>query len=219
MVGVAVVMHGMRGHPSVPQTDVSFSQVASTFGNLALSYGAGIIIPDLQRQHSEPHRMPRVITFTMVIISILFVVLSVVPFTSAGCQISGNILYTIYPDSSTGLTSLGFKPNWGAVVLAYLAMQLHITTAFSVLLNPAFYMVEYVVLGMHKKVKSDDVENELQYVESASPADDIVKQSMARRWLPITSATATAMTRPTPRPLSTAGRTRSSTSCFVSALP
>ncbi|EGZ20169.1 hypothetical protein PHYSODRAFT_492059 [Phytophthora sojae] len=166
VIGVAVVMHGMRGHPSVPQTDVSFSQVAGTFGNLALSYGAGIIIPDLQREHSEPHRMPRVITFTMSIISILFVVLSVVPFTSAGCQISGNILYTIYPDSSTGLTSLGFKPNWGAVVLAYLAMQLHITTAFSVLVNPAFYFAERVVLGMHKQTKPADYRgaNALKYI-------------------------------------------------------
>ncbi|KAG1688684.1 hypothetical protein DVH05_003121 [Phytophthora capsici] len=175
VIGVAVVMHGMRGHPSVPEVDVSFSQVAGTFGNLALSYGAGIIIPDLQRQHSEPHHMPRIITFTMVIISILFVVLSVVPFTSAGCQISGNILYTIYPDSDTGLTSLGFKPNWGAVVLAYLAMQLHITTAFSVLLNPAFYMAEFVVLGMHRQNKATDVENGLQYVASASPADELAK--------------------------------------------
>ncbi|KAK1930160.1 Lysine histidine transporter 2 [Phytophthora citrophthora] len=175
VIGVAVVMHGMRGHPSVPEVDVSFSQVAGTFGNLALSYGAGIIIPDLQRQHSEPHHMPRIITFTMVIISILFVVLSVVPFTSAGCQISGNILYTIYPDSDTGLTSLGFKPNWGAVVLAYLAMQLHITTAFSVLLNPAFYMAEFVVLGMHRQNKAADVENGLQYVASASPADELAK--------------------------------------------
>ncbi|GMF47004.1 unnamed protein product [Phytophthora fragariaefolia] len=176
VIGVAVVMHGMRGHPSVPQTDVSLSQVAGTFGNLALSYGAGIIIPDLQRQHTEPHRMPRVITFTMTIVSVLFVVLSVVPFTSAGCQISGNILYTIYPDSITGLTSLGFKPNWGAVVLAYLAMQLHITTAFSVLLNPAFYMAEKVILGMHKSSTPLDVESGVQYLEAVSPADDIVKQ-------------------------------------------
>ncbi|EEY70283.1 Amino Acid/Auxin Permease (AAAP) Family [Phytophthora infestans T30-4] len=166
VIGVAVVMHGMRGHPSVPETKVSFSQVAGTFGNLALSYGAGIIIPDLQREHSEPQRMPRVITFTMVIISVLFVVLSVVPFTSAGCQISGNILYTIYPDSSTGLTSLGFKPHWGAVVLAYMAMQLHITTAFSVLINPAFYMAEFVILGMHRQRKSTDYRgaNAIKYI-------------------------------------------------------
>jgi len=177
VIGVAVVLHGMRGHPSIPATDVSVSQVFGTFGNLALAYGAGIIIPDLQRQHSEPHRMPRVITFTMIIISILFVLLSVVPFTSAGCQISGNILYNIYPGSTTGLTSLGFKPNWGAVVLAYMAMQLHVTAAFSVLLNPAFYMAERVVLGMHKPKKSDDVESGLQYVGSATPSDETVKQA------------------------------------------
>uniref|UniRef100_H3GZ10 Amino acid transporter transmembrane domain-containing protein n=1 Tax=Phytophthora ramorum TaxID=164328 RepID=H3GZ10_PHYRM len=148
VIGVAVVMHGMRGHSSVPQTDVSFSQVAGTFGNLALSYGAGIIIPDLQRQHSEPHRMPRVITFTMVIISALFVVLSVVPFTSAGCQISGNILYTIYPDSSTAAHYDG--------VLGAAKPRL-----------------------LHGGTKSDDIEHGLQYVESETPADEIVKTPAA----------------------------------------
>ncbi|TDH71038.1 hypothetical protein CCR75_002791 [Bremia lactucae] len=176
-ISVAVVVRGMRGHTSIPETNINFSEVAGTFGNLALSYGAGIIIPDLQRQHSEPHRMPRVITFTMGLISILFVVISVIPYTSAGCQISGNILYTIYPDASTGLTSLGFEPNWGAVVLAYLAMQLHITSAFSVILNPAFYMAEFVFLGMHKQDKSSDVENGLQYVISTNPNDELAKQT------------------------------------------
>lgn len=177
VISIGVVMYGMRGHPSIPDTNVNFSQVANTFGNLALSYGAGIIIPDLQRQHSDPQRMPRVITVTMGIISILFVLLSVVPYTSAGCQISGNILYSIYPDPSTGLTSLGFKPNWGAVVLAYLAMQLHISSAFSVLLNPAFYMAEFVILGMHKQEKPTDVENGPQYLESANPTDEYMKQT------------------------------------------
>ncbi|CEG43272.1 amino acid auxin permease family [Plasmopara halstedii] len=176
-ISVAVIVYGMRGHPSIPDTEVSFSQVANTFGNLALSFGAGVIIPDLQRQHSEPQRMPRVITVTMGIISIMMILLAVVPYTSAGCQISGNILYTIYPDPSTRLTLLGFKPNWGAVVLTYLAMQLHITTAFAVLLNPAFYMAEFVVLGMHKHDKPSDVENGMQYLESANPTEDFVKQT------------------------------------------
>ncbi|KUF93742.1 Sulfate Permease (SulP) Family [Phytophthora nicotianae] len=58
IIAVALVMHGMRGHPSVPFPELKFSQVVGVFGNLTLAYGAGIVIPDIQRQHSDPTRMP-----------------------------------------------------------------------------------------------------------------------------------------------------------------
>ncbi|GMF27537.1 unnamed protein product [Phytophthora fragariaefolia] len=168
IIGVAVVMHGMRGHPSVPFPDLKFSQVAGVFGNLAFAYGAGIVIPDVQRQHSDPTRMPRVVGVTVGFISCLFLVLASSTYSAVGCQVSGNLLYTIYPDAETGLTALGFAPNWGAVVLTYLLMQLHITVAFAVILNPAFYLAERMVLGMHKK-KKHDLENPVNYVEVATP--------------------------------------------------
>ncbi|RLN48020.1 hypothetical protein BBJ29_009737 [Phytophthora kernoviae] len=177
VIGVAVVMHGMRGHPSVPSPDIKFSQVAGCFGNLALTYGAGIVLPDLQRQHSDPTRMPRVVLVTVSFISCLFLVLASTAYSAVGCQISGNLLFTIYPDSETGLTTLGFKPDWGMVVLAYLFMQLHITIAFSVILNPAFFIAERLVLGMHKK-KLTDIETGANYIEALTPA---LVQSEPRR--------------------------------------
>ncbi|GMF09534.1 unnamed protein product [Phytophthora lilii] len=177
ILGVAVVVHGLRGHPSIPKPDLTFSQVAGAFGNLSLAYGAGIVIPDLQRQHSNPTRMPRVIAATMVFITCLLIALAGTTYSAVGCQISGNLLFTIYPDSHTGLTALGFAPHWGTVVLAYLFMQMHITIAFSVLLNPAFYIAERLVLGMHKK-KPEDLENGLTYREAGTP-DEIVKHSDA----------------------------------------
>ncbi|KAG2514619.1 hypothetical protein BBO99_00007890 [Phytophthora kernoviae] len=134
VIGVAVVMYGMRGHPSIPSPDIKFSQVAGCFGNLALAYGAASTA-----------------------------------YSSVGCQISGNLLFTIYPDETTGLTTLGFKPNWGMVVLAYLFMQLHITIAFSVILNPAFFLAERLFLGMHKK-QTTDIEIGRNYVESETPS-------------------------------------------------
>ncbi|RLN86810.1 hypothetical protein BBJ28_00008087 [Nothophytophthora sp. Chile5] len=177
IIGVSVVMYGMRGHPSVPSPDLGFSQVVGCFGNLSLAYGAGIVIPDLQRQHSDPTRMPRVVGVTVTFISCLFLTLASTAYSAVGCQITGNLLYTIYPDSDTGLTSLGFKPSWGAVVLAYLFMQLHITIAFSVLLNPAFFIAERLALGMHKQ-KTADIEAGVSYIESVTPA---VAQSESRR--------------------------------------
>ncbi|KAG3122316.1 hypothetical protein PI124_g24126 [Phytophthora idaei] len=166
-------MYGMRGHPSVPAPDLKFSQVAGVFGNLSLAYGAGVVIPALQRQHSDPKRMPRVVFFTITLISILFLVLASTAYSSVGCQISGNLLFSIYPDADTGLTTLGFKSSWGAVVLAYLFMQLHVTIAFSVLLNPPFYLAERLVLGMHKK-KEGDIENAITYADASTPAKDSI---------------------------------------------
>uniref|UniRef100_H3GZ09 Amino acid transporter transmembrane domain-containing protein n=1 Tax=Phytophthora ramorum TaxID=164328 RepID=H3GZ09_PHYRM len=168
IIGVSVVMYGMRGHPSVPFPDLKFQQVANMFGNLSLAYGAGIIIPDLQRQHSDPTRMPRVVGVTVAFVSVLFLTLSSTSYSAVGCQISGNLLFTIYPDADTGLTSLGFAPKWGVVVMAYLLMQLHITIAFSVILNPAFYIAERMLLGMHKK-KTEDIEDGFGFDESATP--------------------------------------------------
>uniref|UniRef100_H3GUV2 Amino acid transporter transmembrane domain-containing protein n=1 Tax=Phytophthora ramorum TaxID=164328 RepID=H3GUV2_PHYRM len=168
IIGVAVVVHGMRGHPGVPFPELKFSQVAGVFGNLSLAYGAGIVIPDLQRQHSDPTRMPRVVGVTVAFISCLFLVLASTAYSAVGCQITGNLLFTIYPDSDTGLTTLGFAPRWGVVVLAYIFMQLHITIAFSVILNPAFYIAERLALGMHKK-RPLDLEDPVSYVEAATP--------------------------------------------------
>ncbi|GLD97405.1 hypothetical protein PINS_up006089 [Pythium insidiosum] len=135
IIGVAVLMHGMHGHPPVPSPDVTFEQVAITFGNLSLAYGAGTVIPALQRQHKEPTRMPRVIGVTLTFVSVLFLVLASTGYSTVGCQISGNLLFTIYSNPQVGLTKLGFKSDWGMVVLAYLFMQLHIQIAFSVILH------------------------------------------------------------------------------------
>ncbi|GLD97386.1 hypothetical protein PINS_up006070 [Pythium insidiosum] len=157
IIGAIVLLKGMKGHPSVPAPDVSFEQVAITFGNLSLAYGAGVIIPALQRQHSDPTRMVRVIVITLGFISALFLTLAAVGYSAVGCQIQGNLLFSIYTNPATGLSDLGFKADWGGVVLAYLFMQLHIQIAFSVLLHPAFFIFERMLLGMHAR-KPDDVE-------------------------------------------------------------
>lgn len=170
VIGVSVLLHGMKGHPSVPAPEISFKQVATTFGNLSLAYGAGIVIPSLQRQHSQPERMPRVIAVTLTLISILFLVLAGSGYSAVGCQINGNLLFTIYATPQHPGTKLGFEPDFGLVVLAFLFMQLHITIAFNVILSPAFYIVERLVLGMHKP-KSDD-QGLLEYNDIVTPANE-----------------------------------------------
>ncbi|KAE8951361.1 hypothetical protein PR001_g33754 [Phytophthora rubi] len=112
--------------------------------------------------------MPRVVGVTVASISCLFLVLAGSTYSAVGCQTTGNLLYTRYPDSETGLTTLGFAPNWGAVVVTYLLMQLHITAAFAVILNPVFYIAERLALSMHK-AKQLDLENPVSYIEAVTP--------------------------------------------------
>ncbi|KAE9077578.1 hypothetical protein PF007_g24189 [Phytophthora fragariae] len=50
-------------------------------------------------------------------------------------------------------------------------MQMHVTIAFSVLINPAFYIAERLVLGMHNK-KPEETENGAAYLESGTPTTD-----------------------------------------------
>jgi vesicular inhibitory amino acid transporter len=170
----------MKGHPSVPKPDISFDQIAMTFGNLSLAYGAGIVIPALQRQHSEPERMPRVICVTLTIVSVFFITLASTGYSAIGCQIAGNLLFSIFPHPSTGLATLGFSPNKGWAILAFLFMQLHITVAFAVILHPALYVFERTLLGMHKRQAEydqhiQDIEAAADYVVADTPVENTDK--------------------------------------------
>lgn len=171
IIAVSIMMHGMAGHPSPPSPHLTFKQVVSTFGNLSLAYGAGIVIPALQRQHTEPTRMPRVLLVTVGFISCLFLVLASLGYSAVGCQLSGNMLFSIYPNATTGVNTLGFSPHRGSVVMAFLFMQLHITIAFAVMTAPAFYMLERLLLGMHKRKQEANIEAPgLQYERAETPS-------------------------------------------------
>ncbi|KDO26050.1 hypothetical protein SPRG_08703 [Saprolegnia parasitica CBS 223.65] len=142
-------MHGPSAGLSTPSPELTFSGVTAVFGNLSLAYGAGVVIPSLQREHSDPTRMPRVITVTLVLVSVLFLVISITGVSTVGCQIPGNLLFAI-----TG-TKLGFEASPGGIILAFLFMQIHITVAFALILFPAMFIAERLVLGLHKTPAKD----------------------------------------------------------------
>ncbi|RHY29703.1 hypothetical protein DYB32_004927 [Aphanomyces invadans] len=158
---------------STPSPIVTFDQTASVFGSLALAYGAGIVVPSLQREHSEPERMPRIIYFTLGLISVLFMAVAISGVSVVGCQIPGNLLFSI----AGAPTKLGFTANRGGVILANLFMQLHVTIAFGVIITPAFYILERLVFGLHKHMDA------LQPIEggfeaAATPGDDKPAESL-----------------------------------------
>ncbi|GMF45122.1 unnamed protein product [Phytophthora fragariaefolia] len=177
VVGVSILEWEMRGHPSIPTPDTSLHQVLTAFGNLALAYGAAVVIPDLQRQHSQPERMPRIITVSMGVGTVFFLAIAIAGYAAGGCQLSGNLLFSAVNTSDPYTASaLGFIPNRGAVIMAYLFMHVHIVIAFSTITMPAFFMAERFLLGMHKDNPAIDQEQgveigeKLSAVPVASPA-------------------------------------------------
>ncbi|KAG1695033.1 hypothetical protein DVH05_020963 [Phytophthora capsici] len=173
VVGVSILEWEMRGHPSIPEPDVSLHQVLTAFGNLALAYGAAVVIPDLQRQHSQPERMPRIIMVSMGIGTVFFLAIAIAGYVAGGCQISGNLLFSAVNTADPfAASALGFIPNRGAVIMAYIFMHVHIVIAFSTITMPAFYMAERFLLGMHKDQPVIDAEQgveKLSAVAGASP--------------------------------------------------
>ncbi|ETM57118.1 hypothetical protein L914_00002, partial [Phytophthora nicotianae] len=179
IIGVAILLYEERGHPTPPTPDVTLHQVLTTFGNLSLAYAAAIVIPDLQHQHSQPERMPRVIIVSLGLASAFFLAIAIIGYVAGGCQLSGNLLFSIVNTSDPySTTTLGFTANRGAVVMSYLFMQLHLSIAFSTILHPAFYMAERLVLGMHKvdplRTDSEErevgIEEKMSYLAAPSPA-------------------------------------------------
>ncbi|KAI9990049.1 hypothetical protein PInf_020355 [Phytophthora infestans] len=151
VVGIYVLEWEMRGHPAAPSPDISLHQVLTAFGNLSLAYGVAVLIPDLQRQHSQPKRMPRVIVVSLGIGSAFFLAVAIAGYVAGGCQLSANLLFSIVNISDPSSPSaLGFVPDHGAVIMAYMFMHLHVVIVLSTVLQPPFYMAERLILGMHK---------------------------------------------------------------------
>ncbi|OQR96616.1 Amino Acid/Auxin Permease (AAAP) Family [Thraustotheca clavata] len=147
---IAILYHNINKQNeglSPPPANITFDHWTTAVGNLALAFAAGIIIPTLHREHTDPSRMPRVIWVTMAFITILFIVIGVAGDYPLGCQIPhgimGNILFTI------ATPYLGFISDRGAVILAMTAMQAHNLIAFGVILFPAFFILERVILRLH----------------------------------------------------------------------
>ncbi|KAG2511644.1 hypothetical protein JM16_008193, partial [Phytophthora kernoviae] len=95
-IAIGVLATGIGSdHPTVPKPELEFSEVASSFGNLALAYSAAVLVPALQREHTQPERMPRVVACTMIFSACCFLVIGETSYSYAGCQIPGNLLFAI----------------------------------------------------------------------------------------------------------------------------
>ncbi|DAZ92600.1 TPA: hypothetical protein N0F65_000515, partial [Lagenidium giganteum] len=162
-IALFVLVDRIGDHPAVIAPEFKFKEVVATFGNLALAYSAAVLVPALQREHSQPERMPRVVGATMIFTSALFLTIGVTAYHTVGCQVPGNLLFAIAG------TSLNLNTSRSTIVLAYMFMQLHITIAMSVILNPVLYIAERSLLGMHKRPRN--TEEQIIDEESQVPFD------------------------------------------------
>ena len=102
--------------------------VVSVFGSLSLAYGAAVVIPCIQRGHAQPSRMPRLITLTLLAITLIYILIGTLGYVQYGCIAPKNLLLSMsHPVLKT---------------LALVSFYIHIVIAYTVLLNPALYIFE-----------------------------------------------------------------------------
>ncbi|POM63092.1 Amino acid/auxin permease-like protein [Phytophthora palmivora] len=117
--------------------------------------------------------MTRVILVSMGLGTVFFLAIAIAGYAAGGCQLSGNLLFSAVNTSDPYSTSaLGFIPNRGAVIMAYLFMHMHIVIAFSTITMPAFFMAERFLLGMHKDQPVLDAEQGVEIHEKISSLAD-----------------------------------------------
>ncbi|CAK4168800.1 unnamed protein product [Aphanomyces euteiches] len=118
--------------------------------------------------------MPKVILVTMVVISLFFLAVAVIGVSVLGCQVPGNLIFSI----AGSPTALGFTANRGGVIFSALFMYMHVAVAFAVIINPAYYTLERLILGLHKHNDTKlEIEGGFQSVATPNNNNEDVKMS------------------------------------------
>ncbi|OQR97551.1 Amino Acid/Auxin Permease (AAAP) Family [Achlya hypogyna] len=145
-----------------------FADVLNTFGAFALAYGAATIVPQMQNHHPRPESMPSTMVYGMLLISAFYVALGAVGYAHFGCAAPSNLLIAMSTKTPRRRISFCF-------------MQVHITIALAIFMNPFFVYFErkwdpwFATVGANG---SDDtssdgvVKQEAGFVELSTPKED-----------------------------------------------
>lgn len=117
-------------------TFVEAKNIFPVFGTYAISYGAALIVPTIQREHPNPSKMPLITVVSLTFITVIYFLIAAIGYGQFGCNASENLLIT--------MTDSGWK------TFAYLCMQIHVMIAFAVLLNPSVFYFERVLFNLHQ---------------------------------------------------------------------
>lgn len=136
--GMAVIESMIKTVPySHTTTAPTVGNVAGVFGTLSLAYGAAVVIPGIQRDLKHPERMPAIIAFSLLVITVIYLLIGVLGYIKFGCIAPSNLLKSM--------------ENRGLEIAAQLFFFIHIVIAYAVLLNPALYIFERKLFGFHQK--------------------------------------------------------------------
>ncbi|KAG6622943.1 Amino Acid/Auxin Permease (AAAP) Family [Phytophthora cinnamomi] len=120
--------------PSPRETQIQTNHVVQTFGTIMFATGTAIIIPPIQRQHTDPARLANLVSLTLLFITSIYLLIGVVTYYQFGCTAPATLLDQL-PEASS------------ARKLASALMLLHVTIAFPLLLNPSLFDMERYILG------------------------------------------------------------------------
>ncbi|GMF40940.1 unnamed protein product [Phytophthora fragariaefolia] len=120
--------------PSPRETQIQTDHAVQTFGTIMFATGTAIIIPPIQRQHTDPARLANLVSLTLLFITSIYMLIGVVTYYQFGCTAPATLLDQL-PEASQ------------ARKLASALMLLHVTIAFPLLLNPTLYDIERYILG------------------------------------------------------------------------
>lgn len=121
------------------ETQVETNHVVQTFGTIMFAMGTAIIIPPIQRQHTEPSRLANLVSLTLLFITSMYLLIGIVTYYQFGCTAPATLLDQL-PQSPWRQVAAGL-------------MFVHVLIAFPVLLNPTLFDLERHILG-----KDGDIE-------------------------------------------------------------
>jgi len=120
--------------PSPRETQIQTNNAVQTFGTIMFATGTAIIIPPIQRQHTDPARLANLVSLTLLFITSIYMLIGVVTYYQFGCTAPATLLDQL-PEASQSRK------------IASALMLLHVTVAFPLLLNPTLFDMERYILG------------------------------------------------------------------------
>ncbi|RLN48715.1 hypothetical protein BBJ28_00001466 [Nothophytophthora sp. Chile5] len=123
-----------KAQSSPRETQIQTDHAVQTFGTIMFAVGTAIVIPPIQRQHTDPTRLANLVSLTLLFITSLYLFIGIVTYYQFGCTAPATLLDQL-PDSSA----------WKKAAAGF--MLAHIVIAFPVLLNPTLFDLERYLLG------------------------------------------------------------------------
>ncbi|KAF1326598.1 Amino acid/auxin permease, partial [Globisporangium splendens] len=130
-------MHELKFSPR--ETEIETNHAVQTFGTIMFAMGTAIIIPPIQRQHTDPARLANLVSLTLLSIMSIYLLIGITTYYQFGCTAPATLLDQLPAN------------QWRQ--LAAGLMFVHVLIVFPVLLNPTLFDLERSILG-----KDGDIE-------------------------------------------------------------